>query len=440
MQGDSVTRHDHDPRLDLLCVFAVLNPFVVQIAFFPASPYEPFGLSIPQIFQGTAFLVGIAIVLWSRWSSNNHTTRMSRFFLFVVVASMVFLVKTLMESNGIPAPTDLREDFIFYFKMIFWSSSWCFVAIFVRHKDDAQRLLCAVLLGASLVAVIVVICYVTGAGTIAVYAREGIRASVGASGVSAKQTVVYLASCAFVAIYLGKKAHWLFGLVVALILITSTLLSYDRAVQVGLVLACLWLLLWRLVLSDGKRSLPSVRLIILVVLGVVTLVGSLGYQSFYARWTADFEKGRPGSGRLEFYRVAWQTFFEAPAPDLLLGIGYSGVKRTMKEQCGMKIHTHSDLFDLLLGGGILGLGIYAVLFWSLAGYLRGIPPRSAEFASMGAVGSIYVVMSLITGLLEATHAMFCLGAIFHCCHILASHGSSNTERQDPNHALGGSSA
>lgn len=52
-------------------------------------------------------------------------------------------------------------------------------------------------------------------------------------------------------------------------------------------------------------------------------------------------------------------------------------------------------------------------------YLRGVQLQSEECALMGAVGAVYVVMSLITGLLEATHAMFCLGVIAHCCHVLA---------------------
>lgn len=409
--------------MDFLCVFAVLNPLVVQVSYFLVPPIRPWDLSIPQLFQGTVFLIGSGIALRSKWPPTVHIPRLSRFLLMVAFGGTIFLGKTVIESEGALSLMEYRGDFVFYFKMVFWSSMWVLVAGVVRSRDDGNRLLQAVVFGAFLTAVIALVCYVTGAGTIAVYAREGVRASVGASGVSAKQTVVYLAASAFVAMYLGRKGHRSIGFVVALVLFLSTFLTYDRAVQVGIAAAFLWLLAWRLVLVVRGRSLRGERVVIVGGLITAALIGTLGYESLHTRWTRDMEKGRPGSGRLEFYRVAAEQFFEGSAGDKVLGIGYSGIRKTMHEKCGMSIHTHSDFFDLLLGGGLLGLGIYLALYWSLGMYFRGIPLMSAECAVMGAVGAVYLIMSLVTGLLEATHGMFCLGAIFHCCHVMASPGS-----------------
>jgi hypothetical protein len=53
-------------------------------------------------------------------------------------------------------------------------------------------------------------------------------------------------------------------------------------------------------------------------------------------------------------------------------------------------------------------------------YFRSIRPASAEYAVMGARFIIFGVMSLITGQLEATHAMFCSGASLHGCHLITS--------------------
>ena len=39
---------------------------------------------------------------------------------------------------------------------------------------------------------------------------------------------------------------------------------------------------------------------------------------------------------------------------------------------------------------------------------------------MGAVIALFAVMSLVTGQLAATHAMFCLGATLHCCCLMAT--------------------
>lgn len=411
---------DRDLRLVLLCIFAVFNPLVVQASFFFAPSFRPGGLSVPQVFQGAAFLVGIAIVLWTRWTPTVDTVRLGRFMALVAVGGTIFLGKSILESGGLSSIMSFRGDFVVYFKMVFWSSSWFLVAVLVQTQKDAARLLRAIALGAWLTSLIVVVCYLTGAGAIATYAIEGARASIGASGVSVKQTVPYLASCAFVAMYLGRRERWLVGLAAALTLIAATLISYDRAVQVGLVVAALWFFVWRFFLVHRRKSHTSERVFIVCGLLAVALFGSLGYESLHARWTSDFAKNRPGSGRLGFYQAAAERFSEGPAADMLFGVGYSGIRQTMEERCGMSVHTHSDFFDLMLGGGLLGLGIYGAFFWTLFRFFRGVPLQSAECALMGAVGAVYVVMGLITGLLEATHAMFCLGAIFQCCHVIAT--------------------
>ena len=91
---------------------------------------------------------------------------------------------------------------------------------------------------------IAITCFITGAGTVEVYEREGVRASVGVSGVSVKQTVAFLAPCALVALYLTRGRHRWIALAAAMALLTSTLLSFERAVQVGLAAAALWLAVW----------------------------------------------------------------------------------------------------------------------------------------------------------------------------------------------------
>ena len=409
-----------DRRLDLLCLFAVLNPLVVQAGFFFMPAGLPGGLSVPQAFQGTAFLIGLGFIIGSRWKPSPHTRRLAVFVGLAVVASAIFLGKSLLERGDITSVMRFRGDFVFYFKMVFWSSSWFLVAVLVRRVSDAARLLRAVSLGALLTSIIVLICYLTGAGTIEVYAREGVRASIGASGVSAKQTVPYLAACAFVVIYLTRGRRWVGGLIAAFVLVAATLVSYDRAVQVGLLAAGAWFLVWRFILCRRRRSHSSEKAVILGALIILIIFGIFGFDALRTRWTSDLAKNRPGSGRLGFYQAAVERFAEGPAADVLLGVGYSGIRQTLLERCGMSVHTHSDLFDLMLGGGILGLVVYAAFFWALGGYFRGVPRGSPELALMGAVGCVYLVMGLITGLIEATHANFCLGAILHCSHVLAT--------------------
>jgi O-antigen ligase len=205
-----------------------------------------------------------------------------------------------------------------------------------------------------------------------------------------------------------------------LLLVCSVLVSYDRSIQVGAVLACVWLLVWRALLSGRRVSKNwSLGLLAAAGLGAVILFSSVGVDSLYTRWTRDFERGMPGSGRLDFYHGALERFADGSLADMLVGIGYTGIRQTMRDRCGLPIHTHSDLFDLLLGGGLLGLAVYLVLWRNVVRQCRSVSSRSAEFALMGACLAIFLVMSLITGQLEATHAMFCLGACLHCCGLLA---------------------
>jgi hypothetical protein len=329
----------------------------------------------------------------------------------------------------------MRGDVVFFFKVFFWAFMWWFVAIVVRRKKDALRLLHAIVAGAFVASLIVLLSYFTGAGSVAAYEQSGIVASVGASGVSPKQTVAYLAPCAFLIMYLARGQRWMVGLLVALPLVGSTLLTYDRSIQVGIAVASGWLMLWWAVLSGRRVSRNwSIGLLLAACMTSVLLFAYVGVDSLIARWTADFQSGRPGSGRLEFYRAAGEQFCDGTVADMLVGIGYRGIKETMWARCGMAIHTHSDLFDLLLGGGLLGVSIYLSLIWILWQYWRSAPRGSAEAAAMGAYLAIYAVMSLITGQLEATHAMFCLGASLHCCHLMWAAGAK-AERGVPQVAM-----
>jgi hypothetical protein len=417
--------------LRFLCAFAFLNPLVTQAGIFLAGRGGASGFSIPQLFQGGIFLLAVACVVLVPWRRNVRTARLGRFLLLLAGGCTVILFKTACDHRGAITLDQMRDDLIFFFKIFFWAFMWWFTAVVVRQKTESLRVLRALLWGATGASLIVVASYLSGAGTVEAYERSGIIASVGASGVSPKQTVAYLAPCALIAMYLGRKQQRLIALAIAVLLIASTLVTYDRSIQVGLLMATGWLVVWWGILSGRREHRNwSVGLLAVACTAAVFLFASAGFESLQTRWTEDFRNGRPGSGRLEFYQAAWERFSDGSLSDMLAGIGYSGIKDTMHARCGLPIHTHSDLFDLLLGGGLLGLLIYLTLLWNLLQYWRGVPRASAESALMGAYLGIFAVMSLITGQLEATHAMFALGATLHCCHVLRA-GRTMPDRAAP---------
>lgn len=423
----------HNPRLALLCAYALLGPIATQLSYLLLDNFTDRDVSFLQYFQG-AFLLAAAMLSLRTPPSRSRATKTARgLFAGVVLACSVFLLKKMAWDP--PDRSALAFDAVWYLKIVaapFW---WWVAASVVRRGEDAERLLRYVLLGAMMGALFAVACYFTGAGVIAAYEYEGVIASVGASGVSSKQTVAYLAPAALVSAYRGSVQHrwsWTLG---ALLLVAATLLTYDRSVQVGLVIALVWLLAWRAFAGRGASSALSTRLIVLTIVAGIIFFWVVGFDTLSSRWSYDVEvKGMVGSGRSDFYWAAWLSYLDLKLPELLFGIGMSNVTEVMYQTCGRKVHTHSDFFDMLLGGGLLGMMVYFGLWRAALRNLRRVSPRSIHFAIMGGYVLIVATMSVITGVLAAPHAMFCLGAALHCLRVIAMSDGRAAPR--PTHVAG----
>jgi len=92
-------------------------------------------------------------------------------------------------------------------------------------------------------------------------------------------------------------------------------------------------------------------------------------------------------------------------------------------------HTHSDLFDMLMIGGIVGLALYFLLFHTIASLGKGLPIGSAEFATLAAMLLSFGVMSLLTGLIAFPHAMYAFGVQCICIRVLAVQEESDLRSQ-----------
>lgn len=408
-----------DPGMALLCGFAVANPLIVQAYFYLLPETTIAGLSIPQLFQGSAFLAAALICLARGWKPMALSTSLGRLAGLVGAASLLFLVRASLLRDRLTSGEGILVDVLFSSKIVFWASAWWFLSIAVRREQDARRLLIAVVAGALLGALVVIGCYVFDAGSISPYVQAGVKASAGATGVSGKQTASYLAIALIAAVYLGRRRRPWTSLAVALTLLTAVLLTYDRTAQVALAAAAFWLLLWRVLLSNRRTTRQwSTRLLVLGGLSAILLFSWVGFESLYIRWTSDFQKGQAGSGRLLMYQGAWNEYVHSSPTEILLGVGYTGVREAMIRQLKVKIHTHSDFFDLLLCGGIVGILLYLAIWHAVWLHFRKLSVGCAEYAAMGAMVAVYAVTSLITGQLEATHAMFCLGAGLQSCRVM----------------------
>ena len=147
-----------------------------------------------------------------------------------------------------------------------------------------------------------------------------------------------------------------------------------------------------------------------------------------ARWTHDFDRGEIGSGRGAFYTTAWNWFWtDSSTADFLVGVGYGNIYEIMHAGSGIYRHTHSDLFDMLMIGGIVGLVLYFLVFYTMASLGRGLPTGSPAFAILAALLLSFGVMSLLTGLMAFPHTLYAFGAQCICIRVIAIEG-----RRDPN--------
>lgn len=202
-----------------------------------------------------------------------------------------------------------------------------------------------------------------------------------------------------------NRFPWLSTLL-ACLPIGGTILTYKRAVQVALGLAVAWLAIWRLFIAPNVRDTKFCeRLIMCGVFVLITFFSTVGLEGLKNRWADISDSERAGSGRMLVYLKSIDYFSRADTKGLLLGVGWQEMKDYMWQHIGARIHTHSDLFDMLFIGGITGILVLGFLWFVIFSYLRSASRLTVEFAVMGSVIAVYMVMSLITGQLGAITAM-----------------------------------
>lgn len=400
-----------------LCAFSIVNPLVKQAVLF-LFPFPIAGLNIMQWFQGFCFLLALITLPMVPRGYVELSRPFSR-LLWAYVISLGILHLRLLSTGRIPADMVFTERMV-HFKIIFALLFWYYASCLVQSYEFARALLHSILLGALISAAWIIACYFSGIGG-AHYAFAGITATAGSEGASGKGVVGFLLPTAAGAMFLAlRDGSYRWALSAALI-IAAVFVTFDRSAQVAFAVAVVWMAIWWLGLA---RPRPASR-IVLFFLGIVVLSGGMYYayhgtEELFARWTLDFDRGEIGSGRGAFYMGAWNWFWrDSSVADFLLGMGCVNIYDVMHAASGAFRHTHSDLFDMLMIGGIVGLALYFLMFYTIASLGRGLSVGSTEFATLGAVLLSFGVMSLLTGLMTFPHAMYAFGAQCICIRILA---------------------
>ena len=118
------------------------------------------------------------------------------------------------------------------------------------------------------------------------------------------------------------------------------------------------------------------------------------------------------SGRLDFWKLDIEAYWDLGFFSKLLGRGFDYVYKVNEEGYGMRIWAHNDILDLLLSAGLVGLGMYLVVFHSLFKSILGL--RYNWFGKLLLIMYITFPM-LFNGLFIYQHYLYSFVLLFLYC-------------------------
>lgn len=386
-------------------LFAVLNPAAAQLGwhFFPAGIG---GFSLMQWLQGGVFLF-ILPHLFFRARQPNAESRLMLGLLALYSAGFAAIYLRAAWTGAVPGEY-LAMERVWYARIIFVMVLWYYVAACIDCRERAAALLRCMVWGSLLVSLFIFYFrFAVPGGTVRDYALAGVAATFGAEGASGKGTTGFLVISVFISLYLWLTGRMRPGLFFCFVLLGAVALTFERASQAAFAAAAASLGGWYVLLARGKEYGRLKKFIFLLCFLGGGALYYFGADILLARWRYDISMGTIGSGRDALYAGALDWFARDSSPaDILLGTGYGRVLFIMYGKTGLFVHTHSDLLDMLLLGGALGLLMYGALFRAAFRIIRGVDRKSIGFAVMVAAVICFGGMGLVTGLMSAVAAMF----------------------------------
>jgi len=330
--------------------------------------------------------------------------------LMVDVCIAIFILTVGASSMmSLRQNAHFQEDIIAFSQMLYWLIVWLIYAIECATAEGRRLVLRGVFAAGVYMAVSVILLFVVGGGAYSRY--EGMNASFG--GFS---TAKSLGGILCVAALLSLRLRSLLLQTSLLCLsLGGLMLTYQRAGQLAILAAILWLI-GMPVLSRMKQSLLSTRSIAVFACALVAVAGFVDTGALTRRWrNADVSLGgKAGSGRVGLWTDAFHAFESMKWPGKMLGVGYSGMRDAMFHEGmgGNRKHTHSDVLDILLAFGFLGMLGWVAVHYAMIQTVRASPRTSTEYAVGGGIYVVFLVESLLTGQVFGTATMIVyLGAI-----------------------------
>ncbi len=365
-------------------------------------------LSLLQAVRLPLLVVLLAICM------RHLFTNPSRLPLVIWLTPLMLLMFVIKEYlyTGTIAFSSLGS----YGQLLYWIVFWAAIRLECRTRRQANLLLAGMGAGALLSAVSILGGFAVGG--LNPYADDGVNASAGWFN-TAKTVTGVLLTGACILLYRGRSSHsWGYPLLACLCFL-SCVLTYARAGQVAAVLVWLWLALWCILKRPSLTGQTTRRFVLLAaVLAMASLPVLLRSGSFVNRWQdlEDHDKG--GSGRAEFWPVAIEEFRSAEPAEKLFGFGYDHMATMLYKDYGADIrHTHNDVLDAMLLGGMCGMAWWVLLICSL---IAAIAPSLRTYEGMAGFGIVlaFICHGQLTGQLLGTDAMTAYVLGISCLGIL----------------------
>jgi O-antigen ligase len=364
-------------------------------------------LSLAQVYHGFMLcVVSLYLICRLRRPCEKPLATVVCIVMFLLITGASTLMA--LRYNG-----HVQEDVIAFSQILYWVLAWLIYVIECSTPEGCRLALRGVLAGGVYMAISVVLLHVFGGDAYSRY--EGVEASFGGFS-TAKSLGGILCVAALLSLRI-RSTPWQAGLLC--VSLAGLMLTYQRAGQLAMVAAILWIAGTH-VKTRVREVLLSGRSVVAFACILVVAAGFVDTDALAERWKdVDLSLGgKAGSGRLGLWTDAIRAFEDLNWLDRMLGIGYSGMRDAMLEEGlgGNRKHTHSDILDILLAFGILGMLGWIALHYAVIQTVRACPKSSAACAIAGAVYIVFLVESLMTGQVFGPATMIAyLGAITGLC-------------------------
>jgi len=372
----------------LLAMLAIIDPIVNQISTAYGLVIGP--LSLLQAMRG-AVLLAVVWVAVTLPPNRSPVRRVVCRITILIGAGVAVIAMNDIVLSGLEV-----SNIIAYVQIAYWVTVWYVGVATITDARSALTVARGLVIGALITAASVYYGYVTGAALNTIYGGAGVEASSGWF-VSGKGIAGSLVAGALLAAYLGYRRHPWASLMLALFCMGASFLTYARSGMIAMCAAVIWLSIWSVGTRFRSQSSWALRLVLASLCGAVIVVAMIGTTDLAARWADLEDPEKAGSGRLLLWTAAARSFLNGSPSEQLFGRGFQGMLDMVYASLGVVMHTHNDLLDMLVIGGVLGIIVLGLVFAGIVVQIRSVSSESPEFAVAVAIFLVLGCQAFFTG-------------------------------------------